>query len=382
MASIKRRGNFWQARVSRYVQDGKRQYVSKSGFRTKKEAEIYANQAEIEVQKTPLQKRLEQPFYDYFDDWYTTYRKPKISEASQRAYVHTENQLKKYFNDRSISAISRKDYQDFISIYGKNHAPKTVKRLNNLIKSCVDNAVYDEVIKKNFTKNITFVANKNKIRNVENLNIKEIKKLIKYTYSKLDLTKMSYYMIFTAILTGARLSEIAGLQWGDINFTFKIISISKAYDYFHPTEFKPTKTESSIRKIRINDELVMVLKKLKKAKGGKSRDLAFAGNNGLVPSSNAVNKVLRSSLSVLNINKINYHFHSLRHAHVAYLLSQGVDIYAISKRLGHSNIGVTIEVYAYLIEESKKKNDDKIVHSLDNLFVAKTTKPNNTKQQI
>jgi len=133
MASIKRRGNFWQARVSRYVQDGKRQYVSKSGFRTKKEAEIYANQAEIEVQKTPLQKRLEQPFYDYFDDWYTTYRKPKISEASQRAYVHTENQLKKYFNDRSISAISRKDYQDFISIYGKNHAPKTVKRLNNLL---------------------------------------------------------------------------------------------------------------------------------------------------------------------------------------------------------------------------------------------------------
>lgn len=148
------------------------------------------------------------------------------------------------------------------------------------------------------------MANKSKVRNVENLNVKEIKKLIKYTYSKLNLTKMSYYMIFTAILTGARLSEIAGLQWEDINFTFKIISISKTYDYFHPTEFKPTKTESSVRKIRINDELVMVLKKLKKAKGGKSRDLTFAGNNGLVPSSNAVNKVLRSSLSVLNINKI------------------------------------------------------------------------------
>ncbi|GEN94280.1 hypothetical protein [Pediococcus ethanolidurans] len=41
-----------------------------------------------------------------------------------------------------------------------------------------------------------------------------------------------------------------------------------------------------------------------------------------------------------------------------------------------------MEVYAYLIEESKKKNDDKIVHSLDNLFVAKLAKPNNTKQQI
>lgn len=59
---------------------------------------------------------------------------------------------------------------------------------------------------------------------------------------------------------------------------------------------------------------------------------------------------------------------------MAYLLAQGVDIYAISKRLGHSNISITMEVYAYLIDEAKDKNDQKIVDSLDNLFDEKNTK--------
>lgn len=63
-----------------------------------------------------------------------------------------------------------------------------------------------------------------------------------------------------------------------------------------------------------------------------------------------------------------FHFHSSRHAHIAYLLSQGIAIYAISKRLGHADIIITMRVYAYLIDEYKKRTDEKIVSSLSNLY--------------
>ena len=67
------------------------------------------------------------------------------------------------------------------------------------------------------------------------------------------------------------------------------------------------------------------------------------------------------------IEKQDFHFHSLRHSHVAYLLSQGIDLYAISKRLEHSNMMVTGKVYAYLIDEYKAKMDDKIEQKLSKI---------------
>lgn len=96
-------------------------------------------------------------------------------------------------------------------------------------------------------------------------------------------------------------------------------------------------------------------------------DLVFINQFGNVPTSNAVNKKLRELLKACSINKKGYHFHSLRHTHVALLLYNGVDIYAISKRLGHSDLTTTTRKYAYMIDELKSKSDDHIEDILDNL---------------
>ena len=70
-----------------------------------------------------------------------------------------------------------------------------------------------------------------------------------------------------------------------------------------------------------------------------------------------------------------FHFHSLRHSHVAYLLSRGIDIYIISKRLGHADVSTTTKVYSYLMDEYKAKNDQQIREELDNLSAHDETIP-------
>mgnify|MGYP002730548512 CR=1 FL=1 len=80
---------------------------------------------------------------------------------------------------------------------------------------------------------------------------------------------------------------------------------------------------------------------------------------GTISSSNAVNKTLRSLLKDCGLDKKNYHFHSLRHTHVAYLLAQGIDLYTISKRLGHSDMTITAKRYAYLLKDCNKKQNNK-----------------------
>ena len=52
-------------------------------------------------------------------------------------------------------------------------------------------------------------------------------------------------------------------------------------------------------------------------------------------------------------------FHLARHTHATMLLTLGVDLYTVSKLLGHTNIQTT-QIYAKLVDESKKKAIDLI----------------------
>ena len=169
-------------------------------------------------------------------------------------------------------------------------------------------------------------------------------------------------MILTAIYTGMRKSEIQALTWKDIDFLHATISINKSWDE-KKKAFKPTKTESSKRTIKVNRELLNRLADLK----ANCTTMVFQNVLGTVPTGTALNKCLRSIMASCKLEKQGFHFHSLRHVHVAYLLSQGVDIYAISKRLGHSNITVTLNTYSYLVDEYKAKNDTLIIDKLAEL---------------
>lgn len=194
--------------------------------------------------------------------------------------------------------------------------------------------------------------------------MKEIHELIDYFSSKApDIKYTSRGMILLAIYSGMRLSEIQALTWSDINFIKQTVTINKSWNAVKH-KFKAAKTSSSNRTIKINRFMLNYLRKLKRQ---SKSTMVFRNSFGTIPTSNAVNDVLRHAMSVLNIKRTNFHFHSLRHSHVAILLAHGIDIYAISKRLGYANTAITSETYAYLIDEYKDKTDNQIIEALNNL---------------
>jgi len=83
--------------------------------------------------------------------------------------------------------------------------------------------------------------------------------------------------------------------------------------------------------------------------------LNFKQNNEYLLISNT----LRFIYSILLALAFYFILHTARHTHATMMLTLGVDLYTVSKLLGHTNIQTT-QIYAKLVDESKKKAIDLI----------------------
>ena len=72
-----------------------------------------------------------------------------------------------------------------------------------------------------------------------------------------------------------------------------------------------------------------------------------------------ISNVLRFIVTCLLMVALWVLSHTARHTHATMMLTLGVDLYTVSKLLGHTNIQTT-QIYAKLVDESKKKAIDLI----------------------
>ena len=75
-----------------------------------------------------------------------------------------------------------------------------------------------------------------------------------------------------------------------------------------------------------------------------------------------VNPQLRKWAKMADVNK-HITFHSARHTFATMLLTLGVDLYVVSKLLGHANVKTT-QIYAKIVDQKKQEAVDKIPQML------------------
>lgn len=371
MASISKKNGKWSVRVSYYDELGNRHFKNKNGFTRKKEAEQWALDLEQSKFDASIGKvETEDSFPDYFLRWYHAFKEPTLSLATKRRYLITHKVVEQFFAGFKLTQITRLQYQQFLNEYGKTHSIASSQKVNTQIKACIHDALDDGHIKFDFTKKSKITGRAGKDISLKFLDADDMIKLI--SYLKLDInpihpTKM---MALTALYTGARFEEIAGLTWHDISPKFGTISINKAWNTLENNGFKVTKNDQSNRIIRVNSELFDMLEYYHDAQKmldlSNTKDLLFVRSNGKIPSSNASNNMLRTALKKIKSKKI-ITFHGLRHTHASYLLYKGVSIYYISERLGHASYTVTMNIYSHVLHEMEQAENKKLVKALDEL---------------
>lgn len=367
MASFQKRGKSWQFTISRMI-GGKSKPIRKGGFKTKKEAQLAAAEIETELSKGLVPITSETAFSQVFKDWLTIY-KDDVKANTKARYLNTHKTIEDYFGDKPIQDITKREYQIFINKYAKTRTKTTVKKLNSHIRSCVQNAIDEGIIRLDFTRNVKISGLDSKRPEEKFLNYKESQKLLNYLNKHLheDLT---YYIILLALTTGMRFGEIVGLTRKDFNFKNNTITINKTWGYTSRMErgFNPTKNTQSIRTIKVDKKTMRVFKELFLRTPENIMKLVFYCPNSKfkVITNSRCNYVLKRVLKELKIDPIN--FHGLRHTHASILLYKNVSIYYISERLGHSDIETTLNVYAHVVKELRRKDEQQSVNIYEEMF--------------
>jgi integrase len=379
LASFRKRGSTWQYRIKYkdpFTQASKE--LSKGGFKTKKEAQIHAKNAEDKL-NSGFDSDGSELLRDYLIDWLNEYKKGNVRKNT---YILHERNVKTkiipYFKNVKLNAVTPIMYQKFInSLSDQDYSRRTIEIIHTTMTNAMKTAVKPlKKIEDNPCEGVTIPKkNQKKEKQLQYIKSEDVSTFLKLARQDNYL----YYIFFRTLLeTGMRKGEAAALQRSDIDLKNGYIEITKSLD-FQIKEgeelFGETKTYESERRIKIGDsltkELTTHLKWINENKVVFNEiyrhdlDLMFCREDGnFLPKSTLFN-AFRRITSKMGIDPLP--IHGLRHTHAVMLLESGADMKFIQQRLGHKSIQITSDVYSHIskrLEDNSVETYEKYMDSL------------------
>ena len=163
--------------------------------------------------------------------------------------------------------------------------------------------------------------------------------------------------IIVGAYTGLRRGELTGLKWTDIDFTNGMVSVAREIVFVPGKGYivSAPKSAKGRRVVDITPEVVTHLKRhaaqqaehrLSIESVWKDEGWVLARPDGSHVNPNAITKAFKNLRDELELPPVR--LHDLRHTHASLLLKAGVHLKVVSERLGHSNIGITADIYSHV----------------------------------
>lgn len=275
-----------------------------------------------------------------------------------------KNHLDSTFGNMKLKDIKTKTLSDFFTTYtikDKPLNPSTAKKIYTVIQAIFTYAVSQGFIKETPCKNVRLP--KADASDVEAKRKYLTEEEFPRFYSMFDIEKSDFdRMILLLLHTGMRSGEMLGLSWNDIDFEKKFIYINHTLSDVGGNHFLTTpKTKGSKRIIPMSEKTYEILKIQKKFQLhqrmllGKFEhpEMVFTSALGNYKDRSCLNTQFRRFLKGSDFEFMT--LHCLRHSNATFLLNQGVDLKLVSEHLGHSDISTTGNIYADVLESSKRK---------------------------
>ena len=297
-------------------------------------------------------------FYEYYAQWITVYKEGAIRNVTMNKYILTQSWIKKLAPSLKIGELTRITYQKLLNDYAELHERQTTMDFHHQLKGAILDAVDEGLIERDPTRKAIIKGKKPREKKTKYLDQFELHKLL----SDLNLGQELNWDWFILLVakTGMRFSEALAITPSDFDFSKQSLSINKTWNYKGDHGFMPTKNQSSIRKIRIDWQLIVQFSTLVKNLP-KDEPIFVLGNVYNSTANNVLSRHCKSAgIPIISI-------HGLRHTHASLLLFAGVSLASVAQRLGHSSMTTTQKTYLHIIKELENKDVDLVMRSLSSL---------------
>lgn len=274
---------------------------------------------------------------------------------------------------KNITSIQVKRFYKHLTTE-KCFKENTVKLIAMLLSSIFRYAQKMNIIKDNPAKGVLSEFKKSLIKTEPRraLTKEQQKVLIEYT-GQSDKDLLYNHMIVALLDTGCRVSELAGLQWSDVDFDRNCISIKRGLHYRrrygndHCDFYMDTPKNGRERVVPMSLRLRKVLLyKMMLNKADKTdkpsvdgyNDFIFLTRQGKLLTRTTVNNILKRITRQAGID-VNISPHVLRHTFCTRLCEVETNIKVIQELMGHSDIQTTMRIYAEAQDDAMQKAVEK-----------------------
>lgn len=265
-----------------------------------------------------------------------------------------------------IDFLTVKRYVSDLQTEGKNQfngkplAYKTVLKHYIVLHAFFANAVENKVIPSNPMQDMKRPKpRKDEIQKpAVSYTAEEVKRLI----SCLEAEPLKWRALTLFMLdSGCRRGEAVGLKWDSIDFKTGKVEISRNAQYTSGKgTYITTPKSGKSRTIYINAPVLAVMHEWRReqalqfmAQGIPLNGFCFTQDNGKMMNPQAPTAYLERFGKKYGFRGI--HPHALRHTMASLSIANGADIVSISKKLGHAEVSITLDVYSHENEEAKQR---------------------------
>lgn len=341
--------------------DGKRQRIFKSGFRRQADADDELRRILHELNEGTLTKPDPRTVSEFLDQWLAEYATRKVAPTTLERYRQLAEHVTKSIGTAELTSVTtlqlQRVYNHLLDSGRKDGTAlgvKTVRHVHGLMHVAMETAVKWGLLK----------ANPAHACDLPPVPVRESAAMDQDGTAKFMEACADHWLrdfFATAFATGARRGELLALAWIAVDLDASLLTIKNSLEQTKAgLRVKETKGRK-IRRINLPGATVQLLRDRKIRQEETRRmfgphyrsdlDLVFCHPDGNYIRPDVVTKAARRIAKKAGLADVS--LHTIRHSHGSQLLSLGVPLPTVSKRLGHANVHVTATVYSHALPDDE-----------------------------
>lgn len=337
--------------------------TDKRGFRTKRDAELFAASVEISkargefVDATAARATIRELGAAWLGS--QTHLKPSSYRPVEIAWrVHVEPK----WGTRSVASIRHSEVQSWVADLGAKSSATTTLRAFGVLAGILDAAVRDRRVTSNVARGVTLPKKRPKARRY--LTHGEVMRLA-------DAAGEHRTLVLFLAYTGLRWGEATALRVRHVDALRRRVSVEENAVNVGRIIHVGTPKAGEARSVPYPRFLAEGVARLCEGKGRD--DLLFEASTGgymMRPntSENTTSWFLRA-LTDAGFERMT--LHDLRHTAASLAISAGANVKAVQRMLGHASAAMTLDVYADLFDDDLDAVSDALDHAARNSSVGK-----------